>query len=169
MRFLVSAIPIIILALSFERRLHIFSELTCPADWLLAFIYFLEFLMQYAGQDMSSASDTTLISNIAPIIAPIGAFLLLKEKVRIAQVLGLALGLVGLVFKALPKMSSGSQSSAMGDALLFLASIGYAAFILTEKKLGDGTLGESFAVILAIFCLTMPIPVIQRSTHFLLI
>ncbi len=168
MRFLVSAIPIAIIGVLYEKRLHIFSHLKRPTVWFLALVYLLGFITQYSGQSMSDASDTTLISNMAPIMAPVGAYFLLKERVSKPQVFGLILGVVGLVFIALPKLSSPSagNSSALGDALLFITSIAYTVFIVSGKKYGNGTFGESLALVFAMFVFTIPFPLYDRFNPF---
>ncbi len=155
MRFLIATIFILLISLSFGRKLRLFGEVKKPVNWVLGLVYFLGFVFQYVGQNMTNASDTTLVSNLGPILAPIVALFVLREGLRKNQVLALGMGLVGLFLIAGPKFNS-SSTSVIGDLLLFLTSVSYAVFIILGKKFNAGGLGSSFAIIITMTLFSLP-------------
>ncbi|MCL5067626.1 MAG: DMT family transporter [Thaumarchaeota archaeon] len=155
MRFLIATIFILLISLSFGRKLRLFGEVKKPVNWVLGLVYFLGFVFQYVGQNMTNASDTTLVSNLGPILAPIVALFVLREGLRKNQVLALGMGLVGLFLIAGPRFNS-SSTSVIGDLLLFLTSVSYAVFIILGKKFNAGGLGSSFAIIITMTLFSLP-------------
>src|SRR5487761_470024 len=85
MRYLVSAIHVVIAVALFEKRLRVLRELRNMSNWFLGFVYAFGFVIQYMGQNMTNASDAALLSNLSPIIAPVGAFLYLKDRLTTGQ------------------------------------------------------------------------------------
>ena len=156
MRFLVGSIPVLVAVALFENRLGILRELRNRSNWYLGFIYAFGFVIQYLGQNMTNASDAALLSNLSPIIAPVGAFLYLKDRLTTGQKIALPLGLFGLVLVAGPKLSLGA-SDFIGDMLLFATSVTIAAFIILSKKMNFGSLGSSFALIIIITVYLAPV------------
>lgn len=61
MRFLISSIPIALVAAFRGRELGLRGELSNRWTWVLGSIYAMGFLFQYVGQDMTSASEATLL------------------------------------------------------------------------------------------------------------
>jgi drug/metabolite transporter (DMT)-like permease len=80
-------------------------------------------LFPIAEQHISSAV-AGLLNGGTPIFAAIFAALLLRERTRGAQLLGIAVGFVGVVFVSLPSISDGT-SGAFGVALVVFATICY--------------------------------------------
>ncbi|MGI0085453.1 MAG: DMT family transporter, partial [Nitrososphaerales archaeon] len=159
MRFLVGSIPVVIAIALFEKRLKVLSELRNRSNWYLGFVYAFGFVIQYLGQNMTNASDAALLSNLSPIIAPVGAFLYLKDRLTFGQKIALPLGLFGLVFVAGPKLSLGPRDF-IGDMLLFATSVTIAVFIIMSKKMNLGSLGSSFALIIIITVYLAPVGLI---------
>ena len=85
-------------------------------------------LFPIAEQHISSAV-TGLLNGGTPIFAAIFAMVLLRQPTRGAQLLGIAVGFVGVVFVSLPSIGDGS-SEAFGVALVALATVCY-GFSLT--------------------------------------
>ena len=155
MRFMIASIAILLISVPFGKRLGLIREIKKPINWMLGFVYFLGFVFQYVGQNLTDASDTTLISNLAPILAPVVAFLVLKEKLGKNQGVALGLGVVGLFLIAGPRFST-NAASVIGDTLLFFTSVSYALFIILGKKYNSGGLGSSFAMIIAMTLFSIP-------------
>jgi drug/metabolite transporter (DMT)-like permease len=80
-------------------------------------------LFPIAEQHISSAV-AGLLNGGTPIFAAIFAMVLLRQPTRGAQLLGIAVGFVGVVFVSLPSIGEGS-SEAFGVALVVLATICY--------------------------------------------
>ena len=80
-------------------------------------------LFPIAEQHISSAV-TGLLNGGTPIFAAVFAMVLLRQRTRGAQLLGIAVGFVGVVFVSLPSIGDGS-SEAFGVALVVLATVCY--------------------------------------------
>ena len=80
-------------------------------------------LFPIAEQYISSAI-TGLLNGGTPIFAAIFAMVLLRQPTRGAQLLGIAVGFIGVVLVSLPSIGEGS-SEAFGVALVVLATICY--------------------------------------------
>src|SRR5579864_7994383 len=96
MRFFIASIPVLVAIPLLDKRLGIIRELRRPSNWYVGSLYAFGFVIQYLGQSMTNASDTALLSNLSPIIAPVGAYIVLKDKLSKGQKLALPLGLLGL-------------------------------------------------------------------------
>ena len=80
-------------------------------------------LFPIAEQHISSAV-AGLLNGGTPIFAAIFAMMLLRQSTRGAQLLGIAVGFVGVVFVSLPSIGEGS-SETFGVALVVLATVCY--------------------------------------------
>lgn len=159
MRFLISSIPITIYAAMYRSRLGLRKELSNQWTWVLGVIYAMGFLFQYMGQDMTSASDATLLSNLAPILIPFLSVLALRERLTPVHILASAVSFIGLYFVA-GFNPSASPLSMLGYALLLLTSLSYALFTVMGKKYGSAALGSSLSIILVITAILAPIAII---------
>lgn len=159
MRFLISAALIVAIALPFGARLGIKKKLAKWWTWGLGAVYAFGFLLQYMGQNMTSASDATLLSNLAPILIPFLALLLLRERLTAFHLLATAISFVGLYFVA-GFNPSASLTSTLGYLLLLLTSFSYALFTVLNKKHELVTLGSSLALIIAITAILAPFAII---------
>jgi len=155
LRFLFASAIIGLVAGLFDRRLGISGELRRSSTWLLGFIDSLGFLLQYAGQSLTNASDATLLANLAPILVPLVAWKLSKEHISKIQAIAMVAGLSGLTLMA--SSTAGSEAgSVIGDLLLFGASASFALFIVMSKRLNAVTTGSALAVIVAITVFLAP-------------
>jgi len=159
MRFLISAAIILAIAIPFGSRLGIGKELMNRWTWGLGAVYAFGFLFQYMGQDMTSASDATLLSNLAPIIIPFLAVLLLREKLTAFHILATAISFVGLYFVA-GFNPSASLIYILGYILLLFTSFGYALFTVLSKKHELAALGSSLAIMIAITAILAPFAIV---------
>jgi drug/metabolite transporter (DMT)-like permease len=158
MRFLFSSIPILAVAVFYGPRLGLKGELSNRWTWLLGAIYAMGFLFQYMGQDMTSASDATLLSNLAPILIPFLSALTLRERLTPVHILASAISFVGLYFVA-GFNPSATPLSMLGYALLLFTSLAYALFTVMGKKYGSAALGSSLAIILVITAILAPVAI----------
>jgi len=158
MRFLISSIPIVVVAAFYGQRLGLKGELSNRWTWVLGAVYAMGFLFQYMGQDMTSASDATLLSNLAPILIPFLSVLALRERLTPAHMIASAVSFIGLYFVA-GFNPSAAPLSMLGYALLLLTSLSYALFTVMGKKYGSAALGSSLAIILVITAILAPIAI----------
>jgi len=159
LRFTAASTAIIIPVLLLNRKYNIRPELCRATTWTLGAIYALGFLFQYVGQDLANASDATLLSNLAPTLIPIAAFVVLKEHLSSARMAATALGLLGLVLVASPKLRLGS-STLLGDLFLFGASFCYAFFIVLGKRLNASSISSAFAITICTAGFLAPVAVL---------
>lgn len=148
LRFATAAVTIVAFGLLFDNKVGFTKELGKRSTWVVGGIYALGFLLQFVGQDLTTASEATLLSNLAPILVPTVAFAVLKESMTNAQKVATTLGFVGLFLVASPRLSM-NITSLVGDIMLFATSICYTLFIVASKKLKVGSVGRSFAYIIA--------------------
>jgi drug/metabolite transporter (DMT)-like permease len=158
-RFLIAAALILAIAVPFGSRLGIGKELMKWWIWGLGFVYALGFLFQYMGQDMTSASDATLLTNLSPILIPFLAFLLLRERLTTFHLFAMGVSVIGLYFLAGFNPSAGLTST-LGYLLLLFTSISYALFTVLSKKQELATLGSSLAIIIAITVILAPFAIV---------
>lgn len=163
LRFVAAAAVLVpFLALS-SRGPRVLSLLRTRKVWGLGAVYAGAFALQYLGQDMTSASAATVISNLFPVVVPPLAFFALRERAGVAQTAALALGLLGLAMFALPDSGAGAHSI-FGDLALAGAAIGYAFFIVLSKKhLSGDAADSSFAITLTLAPL-LSLPLLALAT-----
>ena len=155
LRFLVAAIVIGVLIILFDKKMGVLKQLRNRWLWLIGIIYGIAFVTQYVGQSFTSAPEATIITNLDPILIPPLAIALLKDKITRAQLLAVALGLLGLLLVASPGIML-SQVKLIGDALLFIATMAYALFTIFTKKFSVSSIGASFALILIVTLVSLP-------------
>lgn len=158
LRFLVASLAIVPLGIVFKTHLSLSSAIKSKWTWFFALVYSIGFIFQYIGQDLTTASEATLLTNLSPIIVPIFAFALLKEPISRFQKSAFIIGLLGLFLIASPRFGL-SQLQLAGDLVLFLTSISYALFTVMSKKRKLESLSSIFAVILCT-CLLLALPAI---------
>lgn len=156
MRFFISSVPILAIAFFYGSKLGLKKELSNRWTWVLGAVYAMGFLFQYVGQDMTTASDATLLSNLAPILIPFLAALALRERLTRVHLFASIVSFIGLYFVA-GFNPSGNPISMLGYALLLLTSLSYALFTVMGKKFGTAALGSSLAIILVITAILAPV------------
>ncbi len=88
---------------------------------LLAFFEpFLYYLGETYGLTLVEPTPAAVIVSTIPLFAPVFAFLFLKEKIAISNVIGILISLVGVLL-VVYQPRAGFSASAFGVALLFLA------------------------------------------------
>jgi drug/metabolite transporter (DMT)-like permease len=155
LRFLTASALIAALALPFGKRLGLMKELREKWIWAFGALYALGFLFQYVGQDLTTVSEATLLANLAPIIIPVFALALLKERVTNYQKVAMVVGLIGLILIASPRLDLGA-SQVIGDLLLFVTSICYALFTVLNKKMNINSIASSFSIVISVTVFLAP-------------
>jgi drug/metabolite transporter (DMT)-like permease len=155
-RFLVASMAVLALMLPLQNGRAIVAVLKVKVIWLLSAIYSLGFLFQYVGQNLGTASETTLLTNLAPILIPLIAYAFLREKINRYQLLAMALGLAGLLLIASPNLDLGAYQ-VFGYILMFGSSVSYALFTVMGKRYNTVRLADSFAFILIVTIFLAPV------------
>lgn len=156
LRFFIATAVILLLMIPFEKSLGVIQQLRRKWIWFIGIIYGIAFVLQYAGQSLTSASEATLLTNLDPILIPPIAIVLLKDRITKAQMVAIVLGLTGLFLVASPRVGLGTMEL-VGDVLLFLTSVTYALFTVFTKKIGVSAIGGSFALIIVVTLVCFPV------------
>jgi drug/metabolite transporter (DMT)-like permease len=155
-RFAIASLAIFILVVPLKNSSEMISALRRKAIWLLGFIYMLGFLFLYVGQDLGTASEATLLTNLAPVLVPPVAASLLKDRISKQQIIAMILGLMSLLLVATPTLDLGTYRI-IGYILMFSTSICYTLFTVMSKKYRAVHLADSFAIILVITVFLAPV------------
>lgn len=155
LRFATASAGIVAFALPFDKKVGLKRQLLRNSIWFLGGVYALGFLLQYVGQSLTTASEASLLSNLAPILVPIIAFFILKDLITNAQKVGIVLGFFGLFLIARPRLNLG-LFNVLGDLLLFGTSVCYAVFIVLSKRLNTESVPSSLAIIVVVTVFLAP-------------
>jgi uncharacterized membrane protein len=133
LRFFLAALillPFVYKQLHFQKK-DWFSLFLCAflGITILITLYFL-------GLRMTSALNTGVIGGTMPIITLVFAAIFLHEKMTKKIIFGAVIGMIGiLVIVGKDVFAKGLDISPMGDMLIFLSNIAFAAYITLSKKL----------------------------------
>jgi drug/metabolite transporter (DMT)-like permease len=88
------------------------------------------------GLTMTSAIHASLLTLCSPIMITLLAFWVLKERITVIKIVGLALGVIGSIFLIAGKQSTGQPKDYLiGDMLIILNAISYACYFTLVKPL----------------------------------
>ncbi len=91
-------------------------------------------LFFFHGLNLSSAFNSGIIMAMNPIMVVILSFFILKERVTVTRIFGIALGATGAILLTLKGATSKGDSS-LGDLFLFINSFSYAIYLVIVKPL----------------------------------
>lgn len=101
---------------------------------LLAGLFFaLDLACWHAAIKLTSVVNATLLANLTPVAAGIGGWLLFRERVSKAWLVGASVAITGAVMLASSR-HSGGQGSAWGDALAVITTLWYAAYMIAIRR-----------------------------------
>lgn len=92
----------------------------------------------FEGIKRTTAINASTLSLVIPILAVLLGWWFLKEKVRLTNLLGIILGLIGAaVIIGLPEMINGRMASSviLGNIFIILASVSWVAGAIISKKI----------------------------------
>jgi drug/metabolite transporter (DMT)-like permease len=102
---------------------------------VLAFIYpFVYFIAESLGLTMISASQGAVIISTIPLIVPLGAYLLLNERVTILNIAGILISFTGVIIVVMKRNFSFDAPPA-GILLMLVAVFSAVGYTLMVKKL----------------------------------
>lgn len=97
---------------------------------------FVYFMGETYAQTMVSATLTSVVISTIPVFAPISAYLFLKEKISLPNIIGVLLSLCGVLCIVLTDRG-GLNGNILGIALLGLAVLSAIVYALVLRKLAD--------------------------------
>jgi drug/metabolite transporter (DMT)-like permease len=112
----------------FHRDIRLFH------GFVVGLLFGLEFICIYIGLTFTDAARLVILVNLSPFVVALGAYAVVKEKLGVAQIMGLILAFLGayLVFQGKPR--SWTPSMLIGDALAVSAAILWGATTVYIKK-----------------------------------
>ena len=113
------------------------------------------YLCQYLGQSYTSAAEATLLVNLAPVLVPPMAWLILREPLPSHLGVATILGLGGLGLVAGPPLLSGA-GGALGGPLLFLGSLAFSVMIVLCKREAATDSGSSTWILVGTALFLLP-------------
>jgi drug/metabolite transporter (DMT)-like permease len=97
-------------------------------------LFGLEFIVIYAGLDLTSASRGTLMTSTMPFFLMIGAHYLIGEHVTLPKIIGALIAFAGVTVVFLDKLSLPSPNAIYGDILCLIGGMLWAATTLYIRK-----------------------------------
>ncbi len=142
-----------------------------PAEHILAALpgVFLagDLAVWHVSLHLTSVANATLLANMAPIFVTLASWLILRQPIRRAFLVGLALSLVGIIVLK-GSIAGRGDGHILGDALALTASAFYAGYILVvgraRKKFQAGPI-MLWSTVSAAIC-TLPIAMTFEREFF---
>jgi len=92
----------------------------------------------FSGLKFTTPINASLIMLTTPILVLITSAIILKEKITVKKVLGIALGILGaILLVTYGKQISFEQSQLKGDLMILINAISYGIYLVIVKKLLD--------------------------------
>lgn len=110
------------------------NDKTLIPGLIIGILFGLEFVLIFAGLDMTSAGRSTLMMNTMPFWVAIGAHFLLGERIRPLTLLGMVVAFGGVLLVLSDELSMPGENAIYGDILCLISSIFWAATTLVIKK-----------------------------------
>jgi len=113
--------------------------------WLLlaGVLFGFELSVWAAALSLTTIANATLLANMTPVFAAAFGWVLFKERLAGATILGGATALIGAVLLALGRAQTGEGPSTpeagwLGDGMGLIAALGYAGYLLIVRSIGRG-------------------------------
>ena len=121
------------------------------------------------GLNFTTAINASVINAIQPVFTVLLAMLLLHERLRLSQICGVALGLVGVI-AMFARMDLGALLRLqfnLGDILIVLGSVGYALYAVNIGKIPKmlSPVEALFMIILTSSILVIPFYIIETLIY----
>lgn len=101
---------------------------------LLAGLFFaLDLACWHGAIKLTSVVNATLLANLTPVAAGLGGWLVFRERVSSAWLIGAGMAMTGALLLAASR-PAGGQASALGDGLALVTTIWYAAYMLAIRR-----------------------------------
>lgn len=127
------ATPILLIAARMRGVRLFVRDGTLGIGIICGALFAMEFILIYRGLLWTTASRAVVFLYTAPFFVVLGSVLFLKERLSLAQGLGLALSFLGVVLAIGVPQASVDASVIFGDALLLLAGVGWASVTVLVK------------------------------------
>lgn len=112
--------------LLFSKRISFEEKGILRAGAIIGIFLFLGFGFQTLGLKYTASSKSAFITGLFVVMVPPLSFLILKEKAKVASILGVVLAVIGLYLLTRPK---GSEFN-IGDVFTFFCAISFALHVI---------------------------------------
>ncbi len=107
-----------------------------PFVWMLGLLNGLGFSLQYVGQIFTTPAKTALLVDVNVVVVAIISWRMFNETFGLRKQLAVVLSVVGaIMITTNGDLSTLTQGELLGDALVFLAGLAWALFIICNKRL----------------------------------
>lgn len=113
--------------------------------WLLAagLLFGFELSVWAAALSLTTVANATLLANMTPVFAALFGWLVFRERLAGAAVLGGVTALAGAVILAVARAQAGAgpasaEAGLLGDGMSLIAAVGYAGYLLIVRWIGRG-------------------------------
>ncbi len=107
-----------------------------PFVWMLGLLNGLGFSLQYVGQIFTTPAKTALLVDVNVVVVAIISWRMFNETFGLRKQLAVVLSVVGaIMITTNGDFSTLTQGELLGDALVFLAGLAWALFIICNKRL----------------------------------
>ncbi len=135
MRFIMATIALLPFIIRFRQK-EVIELLKKKLVWIIGLSEAAGLIFQYFGQNYVHAGLAALLSLLFLIFVPFLSRAILKEPLRMINLIAALLGFIGAGFIALEgDWTRFNASSAVGTILLLLAALSYGLYITTTSKL----------------------------------
>ncbi|WCK53674.1 DMT family transporter [Aneurinibacillus sp. Ricciae_BoGa-3] len=128
--FLASAFLFLFLIMFYRDQIRIIGKKLLAAGIILGFWLFCGYAFQTVGLLYTTTSKAGFITGLSVVLVPLFAFILLKQRPKVAAVAGILIATVGLYLLTL----SDSLTINKGDFLVFLCAISFALQIILTGR-----------------------------------
>jgi drug/metabolite transporter (DMT)-like permease len=112
----------------FHRDIRLFH------GFMVGMFFGIEFICIYAGLMYTDAARMVILVNLSPFVVALGAFLVVREKLGLMQIVGLVLAFLGAYFIFQGKPRTWTPSMLIGDLLGIAAAVFWGATTVYIKK-----------------------------------
>jgi len=135
-RLVISSILLFLFSLSFKKL-----QKVEPSDYkfillLALFEPFLYFLGESLGMQVMTPTSAAVIISIVPLLVPVLAFIMLKEKLSVKNIAGIAISFFGVLLVIVNKNYE-FRASLSGVLLMFVSVVAAVFYSVLLKKLTD--------------------------------
>ena len=142
------ALPLLAALFAFRPELPVRRV---PILLIAGFCFGLDIAFWHAALGLTTVVNATLASNMTPIIAAAAGWLLFRERVTGAYLVGAGIALCGAVMLSYARAASGEETvrgdaGLLGDVLGLVAAVWYAAYLIILRR--ERANATTFAVML---------------------
>jgi drug/metabolite transporter (DMT)-like permease len=148
-RLLLAAAAIAPLALRDARRAGGWGGEDLRAAWWPACFLAAHFATWVVAARLIPAANSTLVANFTPVVMPVVALVLLRERVSGLELAATLVGIGGVMALAVGDLDA-SSSYLLGDGLCFVAMLALAVYLALARRLRRGSLWLYMAPVFAI-------------------